>query len=162
MKAYVAFRNHGQYVYSLMNFNLIIMAEQKTKSTGHSVQGFIESIADEGVRDDCMELISIMKKITRQEPVLWGGSIIGFGKYHYKYDSGHEGDSCLTGFAPRKQNISLYVMPGFTAHTNLLAKLGKHKAGKGCLYIKRLSDIDRGVLETLIKESVSYLKEKYK
>jgi hypothetical protein len=137
------------------------MAEQKTKPTGQSVQGFIGSIADEGVRDDCTELIRIMKNITGEEPTLWGGSIIGFGKYHYKYDSGHEGYSCLTGFSPRKQNISLYVMPGLTDRTNLLSKLGKHKAGKGCLYIKRLSDVDSGVLEMLIKESVSYLKEKY-
>jgi len=138
------------------------MAEQKTKPSEKSVEDFIAGIADEGVRDDCMELIRIMKKVTRQEPTLWGGSIIGFGKYHYKYDSGHEGYSCLTGFSPRKQNISLYVMPGFVEHSNLVAKLGKHKAGKGCLYIKRLSDVDVKVLEALIKESVSYLKEKYK
>jgi hypothetical protein len=137
------------------------MAEQKTKPTEKSVEDFIAGIADEGVRDDCTELVRIMKKITRKDPVLWGGSIIGFGKYHYKYDSGHEGYSCLTGFSPRKQNISLYVMPGFTEHSDLVAKLGKYKAGKGCLYIKRLSDIDVKVLEALIKESVSYLKEKY-
>jgi len=137
------------------------MAEQKTKPTEQSVDSFLDSLADEKVRDDCYALTKIMKKVTGSAPKMWGGSIIGFGKYHYKYDSGHEGDSCLTGFSPRKQNISLYVMPGASEHTDLLKKLGKHKAGKGCLYVKKIEDIDLGVLEKLISASVKSLQKKY-
>jgi hypothetical protein len=102
-----------------------------------------------------------MKKVTGAPPKMWGPAIIGFGKYHYKYASGHEGDACLTGLSPRKQNITLYVMPGFTAHSSLLAKLGKHKAGKGCIYIKKLADIDIGVLEKMVSNSVDSLKKQY-
>ena len=137
------------------------MAEQKTKPTQQSVQDFLDKIENEQVRDDCYALIKLMKKITGSEPKMWGPSIIGFGKYHYKYDSGHEGDSCLTGFSPRKQNISLYVMPGITDHQDLLKELGKHKAAKGCLYIKKLDDVDLNVLEKLVKRSVDTLKKKY-
>jgi hypothetical protein len=137
------------------------MAEQKTKPTAESVESFLDNIEDEAVRHDCQAIMKIMKKATGVSPKMWGGSIVGFGSYHYKYDSGHEGDSCLTGFSPRKQNISLYVMPGVSTREDLLMKLGKHKAGKGCLYIKRLDDINIPVLETLIKESVNHLKEKY-
>jgi len=121
----------------------------------------LNKVPDEQVRDDCFALIKVMKKVTGSAPKMWGPSIIGFGKYHYKYDSGHEGDSCLTGFSPRKQNITLYVMPGFTRHGDLLKKLGKHKAGKGCLYIKKLEDVNVTVLEKLIEQSVDYLKNKY-
>lgn len=138
------------------------MAEQKTKPTAVSVDSFLGKVSDEKVRDDCYALIKIMRKITGEGPKMWGPSIVGFGKYHYQYDSGHEGDSCLTGFSPRKQNITLYVMPGFANHTDLLQKLGKHKAGKGCLYIKKLNDVDRGTLEKLIKQSVDFLNDKYK
>src|SRR5215210_3347944 len=125
------------------------MAEQKTKPTEQSVQEFIDKIPDEQARDDCYALIKLMKRVTGSAPKMWGSSIIGFGKYHYKYESGHEGDSCLTGFSPRKQNISLYIMPGYTEHTYLLKKLGKHKAAKGCLYIKKMEDIDPVVLEKI-------------
>lgn len=137
------------------------MPEQKTKPTEVSVQSFLDNVADEGVRDDCQELIKIMKKITGEPPKMWGPSIVGFGKYHYKYPSGHEGYSCLTGFSPRKQNLSLYVMPGFAENTDLLANLGKHKAAKGCLYIKRLADVNVDVLKKLIKATVDSLKNKY-
>jgi hypothetical protein len=137
------------------------MAEQKTKPTAISVQNFLDQVPDESVRDDCQELINIMKKITGEEPKMWGPSIVGFGQYHFKYDSGHEGDACLTGFSPRKQNLTLYVMPGFAEGTDLLEKLGKHKAAKGCLYIKRLVDVDLEVLKKLIKTTVVYLKKKY-
>lgn len=137
------------------------MAEQKTKPTNISVKQFVDNLTDETVRDDCHALIKIMKRITGTTPKIWGGSIVGFGKYHYKYESGHEGFSCLTGFSPRKQNISLYIMPGFTEHPKLLEKLGKFKAGKGCLYIKKLEDIDETVLEKLIEFSVAYLQNKY-
>lgn len=137
------------------------MAEQKTKPTEQSVKSFLDTIADESVRDDCASLIKLMKKVTGAKPKMWGASIVGFGQYHYKYESGHEGDSCLTGFSPRKQNISVYVMPGFTGQTDLLNKLGKHKAGKGCLYIKRLADVDVKVLEKMIDHSVKHLRDKY-
>ena len=137
------------------------MAEQKTKPTQQSVQDFLDKIDNEQVRDDCYTLIKLMKKVTGSEPKMWGPSIIGFGKYHYKYDSGHEGDSCLTGFSPRKQNISLYVMLGILDHQDLLKELGKHKAAKGCLYIKKLDDVNMSVLEKLVKRSVDTLKKKY-
>jgi hypothetical protein len=102
-----------------------------------------------------------MKKITGEEPKMWGPTIVGFGQYHYKYESGHEGEACLTGFSPRKQNLTLYVMPGLAESTDLLKKLGKHKAAKGCLYIKRLADVDLDVLKKLIKNTVDFLKKKY-
>lgn len=134
------------------------MAEQKTKQ---SVESFLNKVTDEGVRDDCYALVDMMKTITGSEPAMWGTSIVGFGTYHYVYDSGHAGDSCLTGFSPRKQNITLYIMPGLSEQGDLLEKLGKHKAGKGCLYVKRLSDIDANVLRKLITKSVKFLREKY-
>lgn len=136
-------------------------AKAKTAPTKVSVAGFLDAVADERKRNDGFRLIEIMKKITGAEPVLWGPSIVGFGSYHYKYESGHEGDSCLTGFSPRKEAIVLYVMPGFDTHKDLLEKLGKHKAGKGCLYIKKLEDVDVNVLKELIKISVGHLKKKY-
>jgi hypothetical protein len=137
------------------------MAEQKTKPTEQSVESFLDNIADESVRDDCASLVKLMKKVTGAKPKMWGTSIIGFGQYHYKYESGHEGDSCLTGFSPRKQNITVYVMPGFAEQTDLQSKLGKHKAGKGCIYIKRLADVDTKILERMIDHSVQYLRSKY-
>lgn len=136
------------------------MAEQKTKPTEQTVTSFLENVPDEKVRKDCFDLVKLMEKATGFPPVMWGPGIVGFGQYHYKYESGHEGYSCLAGFSPRKQNISLYVM-GFDTRPALLDKLGKHKAAKGCLYVKRLSDIDQQVLEQLVKESVAYLQQKY-
>jgi hypothetical protein len=136
------------------------MAEQKTKPTEQTVTSFLENVPDEKVRKDCFDLVKLMEKATGFPPVMWGPAIVGFGQYHYKYESGHEGDSCLAGFSPRKQNISLYVM-GFDKRPALLDKLGKHKAGKGCLYVKRLSDIDQQVLEQLVKESAAYLQQLY-
>jgi hypothetical protein len=137
------------------------MAEAKTKATKESVDDFIKKVEDEQTRDDCRELVRIMKKVTGYPATMWGPGIIGFGTYHYKYDSGHEGDACLAGFAPRKGKISLYVMPGANTHTDLLSKLGKHKASKGCIYIKKLADIDITVLEKLVKNSVDHLKKTY-
>ena len=138
------------------------MAEAKLKPTEKSVDRLIEEIPEEKVRDDCYQLIKIMSKVTGVEPVLWGGNIIGFGKYHYVYDSGHEGDACLAGFAARKTNITLYVMhPELPERDDLLKKLGKHKASKGCIYIKNLDDIDTKVLEKIISKSMSYVKKKY-
>src|SRR5688572_8119186 len=102
---------------------LMFMAEQKTKPTALSVEAFLDSVAEEQMRDDCFALTRLMKKATGSEPTMWGASIVGFGKYHYRYGSGHEGDACLTGFSPRKQNITVYVMSGFTGHEVLLKKL---------------------------------------
>ena len=137
------------------------MAEQKTKATVASVEDFIKKVEDEQMRDDCRDLVKLMKKVTGSPATMWGTGIIGFGKYHYKYESGHEGEACLTGFAPRKGKISLYLMLGALPNTDLLSKLGKHKAAKGCVYIKKLSDIDTAVLEKLVKYAVDHLKKKY-
>lgn len=137
------------------------MAEQKTKATDQSVESFIEKVENEQVRADCYALVKLMKKITGSPPKMWGPTIIGFGKYHYKYDSGHEGDSCIAGFSPRKPNITIYLMPGFTDQTDLLAKLGKHKVSKSCLYIKKLDDVDLEVLKTLIEQSVNFVTKTY-
>lgn len=136
------------------------MAEQKTKPTKQSVQEFIDAVADEQMRDDCAVLIKMMKKITGENPVMWGPSIVGFGSYHYKYASGHEGDACLAAFSPRKPNLTVYAM-ALEGSQPLLEKLGKHKATKGCIYIKRLADVDLKVLEKIITESVKETKKKY-
>ena len=137
------------------------MAELKTKVTEQSVEDYLGKISDENVRNDCAALIKLMKKATGFPPKMWGTAIVGFGQYHYKYDSGREGDMCMIGFSPRKQNLTLYVKAGFPGQDDLVKKLGKHKAGKGCLYVKKLEDIDTDVLESLIKRSVDFLKKKY-
>ncbi len=137
------------------------MAEIKTKATGVSVKKFIDAIDDLQKRKDSYELIKIMKKITKEEPKMWGPSIIGFGKYSYKYDSGHGGEMCITGFSPRKAAFSIYILMGFEKTPQLMKKLGKYKNGRACLYIKKLADIDIKVLEELIKMSVKEIK-KYK
>lgn len=136
------------------------MAEQKTKPTKQSVQQFIDAVADEQMRDDCAVLIKMMKKITGEGPVLWGPSIVGFGSYHYKYASGHEGDACLAAFSPRKPNLVIYAMP-LEGTQPLLEKLGKHKATKGCIYIKKLADVDLAVLEKIVTQSVKETQKKY-
>jgi hypothetical protein len=130
------------------------MAELKTRLNDASVAGFLNKIEDEEKRADSFEILKLMQQITRQVPKMWGSSIIGFGNVHYKYESGREGDWFITGFSPRKQNLTLYVMGGFNPHADLLKKLGKHKTGVGCLYIKKLKDVDTRVLKELIKQSV--------
>ncbi len=129
------------------------MAEMKTKQTEASVEDFLNLIEDNQKREDCFEIVKMMKQVTKKEPKMWGPSIIGFGSYHYKYESGREGDSLQIGFSPRKQNITLYILLGANHENPLLQKLGKHSTGKGCLYIKRLADVDKKVLQELIKES---------
>jgi hypothetical protein len=136
--------------------------ETKTKETLASVEKFLDAVEDEQRRDDCYTVLALMQKITKEKPKMWGASIVGFGSYHYKYDSGHEGDMCITGFSPRKQNLTLYILPGFERYDSLMAKLGKYKTGKSCLYIKNLNDVDQAVLEKLIAESVMHMKKKYK
>lgn len=133
------------------------MAELKTKKNDGSVEVFLNTVDDEQKRADSFTVLELMKKITGVEPKMWGGSIIGFGDYRYKYASGREGDWFLTGFSPRKQALTLYIMDYVEKHGNLLADLGKYKNGKGCLYVKRLSDIDMKVLEKLIRESIAKL-----
>lgn len=137
------------------------MAETKTKPTSADVQNFIDSLESERQRDDSREIIKIMKKASGFEPVMWGGTMIGFGSYHYKYASGHEGDSFLVGFSPRKGKISLYVMGAIMHSHDILKNFGKHKAAKGCVYINKLSDIDTSVLEEMVKGSVENLQKLY-
>ena len=129
------------------------MKEQKTKPTESSVNAFIDTITDETKRKDCYTLVDIFKKATGQEPKMWGTSIIGFGSYHYKYASGHEGDSCMVGFSPRKANISVYLTAGVVESLTKTMDLGKFKNGKGCLYINKLSDINIPVFLELVKKS---------
>lgn len=136
------------------------MAEIKTKPTSVSVDKFIKAVPDEQKREDSYVLIDMMKKITKEEPRMWGPSIIGFGTCHYKYESGHEGDMPLAGFSPRKAAISVYLSCDLPQNTALLKKLGKHKMTVSCLYIKRLSDIDIKVLKELIVESYKDTKNK--
>ena len=134
------------------------MAELKTKITKASVDKFLKGIKDEQVREDCIKIAEMMQKITKAEPKMWGTSIVGFGSYHYKGASGREGDWFLTGFSPRKQNLTLYLMGGFQENEELLASLGKYSTGKGCLYIKKLEDVNSKVLKELVNRSVKRLK----
>ena len=134
------------------------MAEMKTKPTGESVERFLNKISDEERRADCFQVAKIMEEVTGEKPKMWGPSIIGFGSYHYKYDSGREGDWMVTGFSPRKKDLTLYLMMGFEKHRDLMEKLGKHSSARSCLYIKRLSDIHVPTLKKLIKVSVKDLK----
>lgn len=133
------------------------MATLKTTPNRASVSAFLAAIPDEDRRRDCRKVVQLMKRVTGAQPKMWGASIVGFGTYHYKYESGREGDWFLAGFAPRKSDLTLYIMSGFPQHEALMKKLGKHKTGKSCLYIKRLADIDEGVLEELVRRSVAYV-----
>lgn len=130
------------------------MAEPKTKPTKASVEKFLNQVPDETRREDCFKVAKMMEEITGYKPQMWGPSIVGFGTYRYKYESGREGDWPITGFSPRKQDLTLYIMPGFAEHGDLMEQLGKHRTGKSCLYIKRLSDVHVPTLKKLIRESV--------
>jgi len=133
-------------------------AELKTKVNDVSVEGFLNSLADEQKREDCFEILKLMKQVTKETPKMWGSSIVGFGSYHYVGKSGREGDWMLTGFSPRKQNLTLYLMGGFDSEKDLLKKLGKYKTSVGCLYIKKLEDVDQKVLKELVTASVKKMK----
>ncbi len=137
------------------------MAELKTQRNKGDVNAFLNSVEDERKRKESFELLNAMKEITGCDPEMWGSSIIGFGSYHYKYESGREGDWFKVGFSPRKQNLTLYIMPGLDSFTHLLNKLGKFKTGRSCIYIRKLDDINLGVLEKLIGQSFAKLTEKY-
>jgi len=138
------------------------MAEPKTKPTDASVDAFLDTIEDKQRREDCKAVAQLMQKVTKAKPTMWGTGIVGFGTYHYKYASGQEADWPLVGFSPRKQNLVLYIASGFASYDGLMAKLGKHKTGKVCVYLNKLADVDQKVLKTLIEDSVKYMKEKYK
>jgi len=135
------------------------MAELKTKRNDQSVEAFIESIEQEKKRTDSRAILELMQEVTGEEPEMWGDSIIGFGSYHYKYASGREGEWFLTGFSPRKQNLTLYIMSGFDEYDSLLSKLGKYTTGKSCLYIKNIEDVNLDTLKELIKRSVKHMAE---
>ena len=130
------------------------MAELKTKPTKASVSGFLNKVSDKGRREDCLRVLEIMKDVTGEEPEMWGESIVGFGRYRYEYESGTKGEWMITGFSPRKGDLTLYVMSGFDAVPDLMARLGKHKTGKSCLYIKNLADVDLKVLRKIVEKSV--------
>lgn len=138
------------------------MAELKTKQNEKSVADFLNAIKDETRREECRVVAKLMGDVTGHKPKMWGTGIVGFGAYHYKYASGREGDWPMIAFSPRKQNLTLYIMPGFERHDELMKKLGKHSVGKSCLYIKRLDDIHFPTLKKLVSESVKYMKKKYK
>lgn len=136
-------------------------AELKTKPTQEVVETFLKKIPDEGKKADCFSMMKMMEQITKEKAKMWGPGIVGFGNYHYKYESGREGDFFITGFSPRAQNLTLYIMAGFAKYDELMQKLGKYKTGKSCLYIKKLEDVDQKILKSLIAESVKYMKQKY-
>jgi uncharacterized protein DUF1801 len=131
------------------------MAENKTKATEASVESYLAAIGDEARRRDCEALARLMTRATKQKPKMWGTAIVGFGSYHYRYESGREGDSCLTGFSSRKSDISVYLVADFPGQKELLSKLGKHKMGGGCLHLRSLGDVDLKILEKLIAGSVA-------
>lgn len=132
------------------------MPENKTKATNVSVSAYIEGLNDATRRSEARELIEVMQRVSGEKPKLWGPSIVGFGSYHYKYDSGREGDMPLISFSPRKAAMVLYSMLAHAESKAILAKLGRHTTGKGCLYIKKLGDVDKTVLETLIQNAVAH------
>lgn len=133
------------------------MSELKTRATKQSAAAFIDGIEDESRRQDCERIAGIMREVTGEEPRMWGSSMVGFGSYHYRYASGREGDWFLTGFAPRKRDLTVYIMSGFESRKDLMKRLGKYKTGKSCLYIKRLDDIDTDALRELIADSIAEL-----
>jgi len=136
------------------------MAELKTKENNASVDDFLNTVEDEQKRKDCFAIAKLMKQVTKLDPKMWGGAIVGFGSYHYVYESGHEGDACLIGFSPRKTSIVLYL-PG-AVKNELLTQLGKYKAKGGCIHVNKLSGIDTDVLKKLTDTSFKYMKEKWK
>jgi hypothetical protein len=139
------------------------MAELKTRKSIASPTAFLASVPDEARRKDATQMLKIMKEVTKERPVMWGGSIVGFGSYHYKSErSTQEGDWPFTGFSPRKQNLTIYIMPGFKEYGPLLKKLGKHTiSGGSCIYVKNLADIHVPTLKTIIKKSVAEMKRRY-
>jgi len=137
------------------------MSDLKTRPTDASVEAFIDAVDHPRRREDARTLLELMHRVTGEEPVMWGPSIVGYGSYHYRYASGQEADWPVVGFSPRKQNLSIYIMTGFEESDELLSRLGKHKTGKSCLYVNKLADVDLDVLETLVRASVAAMKRRY-
>ena len=137
------------------------MSKNKTQPTEQSVRAFIDSLDDQQKIADSYSLLDLMKEVTGCEPKMWGPSIIGFDQYHYKYESGREGDFLKVGFSPRKRELSIYLMCSLEKNEELLNKLGKHRTGKSCLYVKKLEDINLDVLKDLVQESVKFVDKKY-
>jgi Domain of unknown function (DU1801) len=137
------------------------MATNKTHTTSADVTAFVDAVADEQQRAEAQSLIALMTRLSSEQATMWGPSIIGFGRYHYRYESGREGDMCRIGFSPRKGQTVVYLVDGYSERESLLTRLGKHKTGKSCLYIKRLSDVDMAVLEEMIVASLATLAERY-
>ena len=137
------------------------MAENKTRPTDVDVEAFLSQVEPAHRRVDAETMLRLMKRITRMKPVMWGDSIVGFGRYHYKYESGREGDYFLTGFAPRKAAMTVYIMPGFKQYADQLARLGKHRHSVSCLYLSRLDGLDMTALEEIIRDSVRRMKKMY-
>lgn len=136
------------------------MSELKTQATTQPVAEFLATVSDPDRRADCLAVAAMMEAATGEQPVMWGGSIVGFGRYRYHYASGRSGDWMIVGFSPRKNDLTLYLMPGFDGQQERLARLGKHKTGKACLYLKRLADVDRDTLQEMIDASVHAMSEK--
>jgi hypothetical protein len=136
-------------------------SQNKTVPTVLSVDAFIDAVADDNQRADAKAIAAMMERLSGEKPAMWGPSIIGFGRYHYKYDSGREGEMCRIGFSPRKGQTVVYLIDGYAGKDAQLTRLGKHKTGKSCLYIKRLSDVDAGVLEAMIADSLAHMDAKY-
>ncbi len=137
------------------------MPENKTKPETASVADFLAAVKDPRRRQDAEQVCALMAEVTGEPPVMWGASIVGFGRYRYQYDSGRSGEWALTGFSPRSSALTLYISDGFPSHQALLARLGPHKTGKACLYLKRLEDVDLDVLRQLVAASVAHMREKY-
>ena len=137
------------------------MSELKTRRHDGDVDAYLDSVENPRRREDARRVLTLMREVTGERPKMWGSSIVGFGSYHYTYASGREGDWPVVGFAPRRQNLVLYIMPGFARYESLLARLGKHRTGKSCLYVNKLDDIDPEVLEELVRESVDEMKRRY-
>ena len=137
------------------------MAEPKTREDDGDVDAYIDSVENQRRREDTRAVAAMMARVTGEPPRLWGASIIGFGRYRYRYESGHEGTSFLTGVAPRKQALTVYIMPGFARYEDLMARLGRYRTGRSCLYINRLENVDMNVLEDMVRLSVDWMRKKH-
>ena len=137
------------------------MSQRKTTQNESDVNAFLAAVENPRRRADAGQLLALMQEVTGEPPKMWGPSIVGFGKYHYRYASGREGDSLVVGFSPRKQNLVIYIMPGFSDYDELLGRLGKFRTGRSCLYGNKLDDVDLGLLEQLVRESVEEMKRRY-
>jgi hypothetical protein len=148
-------------VYAKMKFAGVHMAEMMTKENNASVSAFLDSVENEVRSRDCKNLLKLMKQITGSPARMWGDSIVGFGHYHYRYKSGREGDWFVTGFSPRKQDLTIYIMPGFSDFNDQLSRLGKHRTSVSCLYLKKLEDVDMNILSRIISDSYQKMLEIY-